>query len=153
MKKILFIFVLLLLALPLVNAKEKKAKKSKKTPKNKTKIEKTQKSDSLELEENDGIYEIDGVEFDDTEIITREQIDTMFSLANQLNADIYAAIQEEDEDAAKELDFVIAEQKAQLDKMLPALKGSSEWSAQDEERLKAINADYKAFKKQYKPRQ
>ena len=153
MKKILFIFVLLLLALPLVNAKEKKAKKSKKTPKNKTKIEKTQKSDSLELEENDGIYEIDGVEFDDTEIITREQIDTMFSLANQLNADIYAAIQEEDEDAAKELDFVIAEQKAQLDKMLPALKRSSEWSAQDEERLKAINADYKAFKKQYKPRQ
>ncbi len=152
MKKIFFIFALLL-ALPLVNAKEKKAKKSKKTPKNKTKIEKTQKSDSLELEENDGIYEIDGVEFDDTEIITREQIDTMFSLANQLNADIYAAIQEEDEDAAKELDFVIAEQKAQLDKMLPALKGSSEWSAQDEERLKAINADYKAFKKQYKPRQ
>lgn len=153
MKKIFFIFAVLLLALPLVNAKEKKAKKSKKTPKNKTKIEKTQKSDSLELEENDGIYEIDGVEFDDTEIITREQIDTMFSLANQLNADIYAAIQEEDEDAAKELDFVIAEQKAQLDKMLPALKGSSEWSAQDEERLKAINADYKAFKKQYKPRQ
>ena len=152
MKKIFFIFALLL-ALPLVNAKEKKAKKSKKTPKNKTKIEKTQKSDSLELEENDGIYEIDGVEFDDTEIITREQIDTMFSLANQLNADIYAAIQEEDEDAAKELDFVIAEQKAQLDKMLPALKGSSEWTAQDEERLKAINADYKAFKKQYKPRQ
>lgn len=152
MKKIFFIFALLL-ALPLVNAKEKKAKKSKKTPKNKTKIEKTQKSDSLELEENDGIYEIDGVEFDDTEIITREQIDTMFSLANQLNADIYAAIQEEDEDAAKELDFVIAEQKAQLDKMLPALKVSSEWTAQDEERLKAINADYKAFKKQYKPRQ
>ena len=153
MKKIFFIFALLLLALPLVNAKEKKAKKSKKTPKNKTKIEKTQNSDSLELEENDGIYEIDGVEFDDTEIITREQIDTMFSLANQLNADIYAAIQEEDEDAAKELDFVIAEQKAQLDKMLPALKVSSEWTAQDEERLKAINADYKAFKKQYKPRQ
>lgn len=148
MRKILFVLFVLLLASPSAIAKEKKSKKSKKAPKNKNKIEKIEKNNKLD--EADDYLNVDGVEFDETEIITREQIDTMFSLAGQLNADLYAAINEEDEDAARELDQVIADEKKQLDKMLPALKRSSEWTESDGERLKVIGDEYKQLLKQYK---
>ncbi|MCR5253455.1 MAG: hypothetical protein K6C98_07055 [Treponema sp.] len=125
MKKSLIVLLMFVITLPCFAAK---AKKSKKT--SKAKIEVTE-----------------DVISDDTEIITREQIDTMFSLANQLNADIQTAI----EDSEAGLDEIIAEEKILLDKMLPSLKRSSEWTNEDAERLKAINAEYKSLSKKYKP--
>ena len=126
MKKSLIVLLMFVIALPCFAAKAKKSKKA-----SKAKIEVTE-----------------DVSSDDTEIITREQIDTMFSLANQLNADMQAAI----EDAEAGLDEIIADEKYQLDKMLPTLKRSSEWTGDDEERLKAINAEYKSLSKKYKPK-
>ena len=126
MKKSLIVLLMFVIALPCFAAKTKKSKKA-----SKAKIEVTE-----------------DVISDDTEIITREQIDTMFSLANQLNADMQAAI----EDAEAGLDEIIADEKYQLDKMLPALKRSSEWTGDDEDRLKAINAEYKSLSKKYKPK-
>ena len=126
MKKSLIVLLMFVIALPCFAVK---AKKSKKT--SKAKIEVTE-----------------DVISDDTEIITREQIDTMFSLANQLNADMQTAI----EDSEAGLDEIIAEEKILLDKMLPSLKRSSEWTNEDAERLKAINAEYKSLSKKYKPK-
>ena len=126
MKKSLIVLLMFVIALPCFAAK---AKKSKKTSKAKIEV-------------------IEDVISDDTEIITREQIDTMFSLANQLNADMQTAI----EDSEAGLDEIIAEEKILLDKMLPSLKRSSEWTNEDAERLKAINAEYKSLSKKYKPK-
>ena len=129
-------------------AKAKKNKKNKKTPKSKQKTEVVNEAEDVLIDD----YTDDlGLDFDETEIITREQIDTMFSLANQLNADIYMALQAEDEASKEELDLVIADEKKQLDKLVPSLKKSSEWTAEDEARLKEITNDYKAFSKKYKP--
>ena len=126
MKKSLIVLLMFVIALPCFAAK---AKKSKKTSKAKIEV-------------------IEDVISDDTEIITREQIDTMFSLANQLNADMQTAI----EDSEAGLDEIIAEEKILLDKMLPSLKRSSEWTNEDAERLKAINVEYKSLSKKYKPK-
>ena len=89
MKKSLIVLLMFVIALPCFAAKAKKSKKA-----SKAKIEVTE-----------------DVSSDDTEIITREQIDTMFSLANQLNADMQAAI----EDAEAGLDEIIAEEAGTLE--------------------------------------
>ena len=140
MKKSTFITFILFLSILIDSgfaAKAKKAKKEKKS-KQKTEIIKDEISDDLL--------------FDDTEIITREQIDSMFSLANQLNADIYSALEAEDEDEKEELSRIIADEKARLDSSLPALKKASEWTDEDSEKLNKIMTEYKSLSKKYKTR-
>ena len=140
MKKSTFITFILFLSILIDSgfaAKVKKAKKEKK-PKQKTEIIKDEISDDLL--------------FDDTEIITREQIDSMFSLANQLNEDIHSALEAEDEDEKEELSRIIADEKARLDSSLPALKKASEWTDEDSEKLNKIMTEYKSLSKKYKTR-
>lgn len=143
-----FIFILLLTLLlePSFAAKAKKSKKEKKNSKAKAKTENVKKTDSSD----EVFYDDSLLDFDDTEIITREQIDSMFSLANQLNADISTALEAEDENEKAELSQIISEEKAQLDSLIPILKKSSEWTENDEERLKSVMADYKFLSKKYK---
>ena len=45
----------------------------------------------------------------------------------------------------EDLDYFIADAKAQLDKMVPLLKRSAEWTLEDESRLKTINSEYKTL--------
>ena len=140
MKKSTFITFILFLSILIDSgfaAKVKKAKKEKK-PKQKTEIINDEISDDLL--------------FDDTEIITREQIDSMFSLANQLNEDIHSALEAEDEDEKEELSRIIADEKARLDSSLPALKKASEWTDEDSEKLNKIMTEYKSLSKKYKTR-
>lgn len=142
MKKSLILFLVLASFVFTLSAKPKKEKKPKKS-KSKQKIEDV-------MQEDADVPDYDGVEFDDTEIITREQIDSAFSLLNQLNEDLQTALTNDDFDYAAELNQVIEEQKKTADSTVPALRNSSEWTSSDEERYKKILSDYKTVSKNYK---
>lgn len=131
MKKILIVFIMLCEIISFISAKEKKSKNIK----NKT------------INEYESCY----VESIDVEIITREQITSMFSLAEQLNIDLKAAIENKEPSMAEELDYLISEEKQQLDNLIPNMKASSEWTGDDDKRLNLINLEYKKLSRKYKP--
>lgn len=131
MKKILIVFIMLCEIISFISAKEKKSKNIK----NKT------------INEDESSY----VESIDVEIITREQITSMFSLAEQLNIDLKAAIENKEPSMAEELDYLISEEKQQLDNLIPNMKASSEWTGDDDKRLNLINLEYKKLSRKYKP--
>ena len=138
MKKALIVFISFCAGLSLACAKEKKSKKTNKTV------------DDIEQTAVSAVDDID-IESIDVEIITREQIESMFLLAVQLNIDLKSAIENKDPSMAEELDYLIAEQKQHLDKLIPELKQSTEWTSEDENRLKPISAEYKKLSRRYKP--
>ena len=86
MKRFLSVLLVMVIVLPCFAGKAKKPKKSKKASKPKNELTES-------VTDVDEVYESDDVFFDDTEIITREQIDSMFSIADQLNADMHEAIE------------------------------------------------------------
>ena len=142
MKKTLIVFLMFCAALSLAGAKEKKSKN--KAKQNVKVIEEV--ADIVESAED--IVDIESI---DAELGLRDQIEAMFSLAKQLNIDLKEAIENKEPSMAEELDYLIAEQKQQLDSLIPELKKSSEWSIADEDRLKAISAEYKKLSRKYKP--
>ena len=142
MKKTLIVFLMFCAALSLAGAKEKKSKN--KAKQNVKVIEEV--ADIVESAED--IVDIESI---DAELGLRDQIEAMFSLAKQLNIDLKEAIENKEPSMAEELDYLIAEQKQQLDSLIPELKKSSEWSIADEDRLKAISAEYKKLCRKYKP--
>ena len=131
MKKNLIVFMLLCAVISLACAKEKKSK--------------NKANQNIVEEVSDYIENID------VEVITREQIDSMFALASQLNVDLKTAIANKNPEMAEELDYLIAAENAELDKLIPELKKSSEWTLSDDEELKKISAEYKKLTRKYKP--
>ena len=87
----------------------------------------------------------------DAEIVSRDQIETMFSLADQLNIDLKAALENKEASMAEEFDYLIAEEKEQLDILIEKVKKSSDWTATDEAKLKKSRAEFKKLSRKYKP--
>ena len=137
MKKTLIVLAFFCAALSLAGAKEKKLKnKAKQNVQNV--IEKV----SDFVEEVEDIEDID-IESMDAEIVSRDQIETMFSLADQLNIDLKAALENKEASMAEEFDYLIAEEKEQLDILIEKVKKSSDWTATDEAKLKKSRAEFK----------
>ena len=145
MKKTLIVLAFFCAALSLAGAKEKKLKnKAKQNVQNV--IEKV----SDFVEEVEDIEDID-IESMDAEIVSRDQIETMFSLAEQLNIDLKAALENKEASMAEEFDYLIAEEKEQLDILIEKEKKSSDWTATDEAKLKKSRAEFKKLSRKYKP--
>lgn len=145
MKKTLIVLAFFCAALSLAGAKEKKLKnKAKQNVQNV--IEKV----SDFVEEVEDIEDID-IESMDAEIVSRDQIETMFSLADQLNIDLKAALENKEASMAEEFDYLIAEEKEQLDILIEKVKKSSVWTAADEAKLKKSRAEFKKLSRKYKP--
>ncbi len=145
MKKTLIVLAFFCAALSLAGAKEKKLKnKAKQNVQNV--IEKV----SDFVEEVEDIEDID-IESMDAEIVSRDQIETMFSLADQLNIDLKAALENKEASMAEEFDYLIAEEKEQLDILIEKVKKSSDWTATDEAKLKKSRAEFKKLSRKYKP--
>lgn len=145
MKKTLIVLAFFCAALSLAGAKEKKLKnKAKQNVQNV--IEKV----SDFVEEVEDIEDID-IESMDVEIVSRDQIETMFSLADQLNIDLKAALENKEASMAEEFDYLIAEEKEQLDILIEKVKKSSDWTATDEAKLKKSRAEFKKLSRKYKP--
>ena len=133
MKKTIVVLIMLAVVLSLTCAKEKKSK-------------------AKNVIENVSEEVTDFIDSIEDEAVSRSQIDSMFSLANQLNEDIKTAISNTDPHMAEELAYVIEDEKKQLDKLIPHLKKSAEWTLKDEEKLKAVSAEYKKISRKYKPK-
>ena len=103
-----------------------------------------------EVENVADVVDIESIESIDDEDVSRQQIDSVLQLASQLNIDIKAAFENTDADMAEELDYLIADEKAQLDILLPRLKKSPEWTSADETKLRSITAEYKKLSRKYK---
>lgn len=145
MKKTLIVLAFFCAALSLAGAKEKKLKnKAKQNVQNV--IEKV----SDFVEEVEDIEDID-IESMDAEIVSRDQIETMFFLADQLNIDLKAALENKEASMAEEFDYLIAEEKEQLDILIEKVKKSSDWTAADEAKLKKSRAEFKKLSRKYKP--
>ena len=145
MKKTLIVLAFFCAALSLAGAIEKKLKnKAKQNVQNV--IEKV----SDFVEEVEDIEDID-IESMDAEIVSRDQIETMFSLADQLNIDLKAALENKEASMAEEFDYLIAEEKEQLDILIEKVKKSSDWTATDEAKLKKSRAEFKKLSRKYKP--
>lgn len=145
MKKTLIVLAFFCAVLSLAGAKEKKLKnKAKQNVQNV--IEKV----SDFVEEVEDIEDID-IESMDAEIVSRNQIETMFSLADQLNIDLKAALENKEASMAEEFDYLIAEEKEQLDILIEKVKKSSDWTATDEAKLKKSRAEFKKLSRKYKP--
>ena len=133
MKKTIVVLIMLAAVLSLTCANEKKSK-------------------AKNVIENVSEEVTDFIDSIEDEAVSRSQIDSMFSLANQLNEDIKTAISNTDPHMAEELAYVIEDEKKQLDKLIPHLKKSAEWTLKDEEKLKAVSAEYKKISRKYKPK-